>query len=413
MILFESIVVACVQLWANKLRSTLTLLGMVIGVGSVVGIVSISEGLRRTVTDEFGKLGGSNLIYLRPQSHVLRDGRWVPEKRFEPMTLADIDLVRDASDRIATVLPILGTGADVGHGKASYPGRIEATVPTYVDAFNWEVDSGRFLMDRDLDRRRAVAVVGHDIVKETFGGRSPLGREVKLNGSRYTVVGVMKERELFGQSWGDRVLLPVTTAQRRIFGSKTISGLFIHTKGPEDAPVVIPEVEAALHSVHGKDVSYRIDSGRGILEELEQVILIMKLVTGGVAGISLLVGGIGIMNIMLVSVTERTREIGIRKAMGAKPRTLLLQFVVEAIGLSVFGGLLGVAVGVGLGIGISEAIEHFAQGSDNSRPPFTSVVSYSSVVLSLGISVTIGLFFGIYPAARAARLDPVDALSYE
>jgi putative ABC transport system permease protein len=217
----------------------------------------------------------------------------------------------------------------------------------------------------------------------------------------------MEERELFGQTWGDRVLLPVTTAQRRLFGSKTIGGLFIYTKDPEDAPQVIPEIEAAMHRAHGKDVSYRIESGRGILEEIDKVILIMKLVTGGVAGISLLVGGIGIMNIMLVSVSERTREIGIRKALGAKPTTLMLQFVVEAIGLSVFGGLLGVLLGIGLGIGISETIEHFAE------QPFPSVVSYSSVILSLGISVSIGLFFGIYPAARAARLDPVDALSFE
>ena len=407
MILFESIAVALVQLWANKLRSTLTLLGMLIGVGSVVGIVSISEGLRRTVTDEFGKLGGSNLIFIMPQSHVLRDGRWVPVKRFERMTLADLDLIREASDRIATVLPFLVMGAEVRHGKATYQGQVEATIPTYVDAFNWEVDSGRFLMERDLDRRQAVAVVGQDIVEETFGGRSPLGREVKVNGGRYTVVGVMKERKLFRQSWGNRVLLPVTTAQRRLFGSKTIGGAFIHTRESADAPVVIPEIEAALHREHGRDVSYRIESGRGILEEIDKVILIMKLVTGGIAGISLLVGGIGIMNIMLVSVTERTREIGIRKALGAKPGTLLLQFVVEAIVLSVCGGLLGVGLGVGLGIGISETIEHFAE------QPFPSVVSYASVAMALGISVTIGLFFGIYPAARAARLDPVDALSFE
>jgi len=413
MILLESIVIAFQQLWANKLRSGLTLLGMLIGVGSVVGIVSISEGLRRTVTDEFGKLGGSNLIFVMPQSHVLRDGRWVPVKRYKPMTLRDMELVRGASEHIATVLPILDRGAEVRYRKASYPGRVEATVPTYSSAFNWEVDSGRFLMDRDLDRRQSVAVVGQDIVEEVFGGRSPLGREVKLNGGRYTVVGVMKERELFGESWGNRVLLPVTTAQRRLFGSKTIGGVFIHTVDPEDAPLVIPEIEAALHGEHGRDVVYRIESGRGILAEIDKVILIMKLVTGGIAGISLLVGGIGIMNIMLVSVTERTREIGIRKALGAKPGTLLLQFVVEAIVLSVFGGLLGVGLGVGLGIAISETITHFVQDGDGSQPPFTSVVSYSSVILSLGISVSIGLFFGIYPAARAARLDPVKALSFE
>ena len=407
MILLESIGVALMQLWANKLRSALTLLGMLIGVGSVVGIVSISEGARRTVTDEFGKLGGSNLIFVMPRTMVLRDGRWVRAKRYEPMTLKDMDLVRNASDRIATVLPILGRGVDVRYRKASYPGEALGTVPDYVDAFNWEVDNGRFILDRDLKSRQAVCVVGQDIVEEAFGGLSPLGLEVKLNGGRYTVVGVMKERELFGQSWGNQVLLPVTTAQRRLFGSKTIQGLFIHTKDPEDAPVVIPVIEKALKGEHGRDVEYQIESGRGILQEIEGMILIMKLVTGGIAGISLLVGGIGIMNIMLVSVTERTREIGIRKALGAKPGALMLQFIVEAVVLSVFGGLLGVGMGLGLGIGISQVIEHFAE------IPFPSVVSYSSVALSLGIAMTIGLFFGIYPAARAARMDPVVALSFE
>ena len=407
MILLESVVVALVQLWANKLRSALTLLGMLIGVGSVVGIVSISEGLRRTVTDEFGKLGGANLIFVMPRAMVLRDGRWVRAKRYVPMTLKDLDLVRGASDRIASTLPILGRGVEVRYRKASYQGQLEATMPSYVDAFNWEVETGRFLRDRDLRQRRAVCVLGQDVVEETFGDRSPIGYEVKLNGVRHTVVGVMEERVILFNNWGNQVLVPVTTAQRRLFGSKLIGGLFIHTKEPEDVTAVVPPIEKALKREHGRDAEYRIDSGKGILDEIDQVIMIMKLVTGGVAGISLLVGGIGIMNIMLVSVTERTREIGIRKAMGAKPTTLMLQFVVEAVVLSVFGGLLGVGTGVGLGIGISQVIEHFAE------TPFPSVVSWASVALALGISVTIGLFFGIYPAARASRLDPVEALSYE
>ena len=407
MILLESIVVALVQLWANKLRSALTLLGMLIGVGSVVGIVSISEGLRRSVTDEFGKLGGANLIMVRPQAMVLKDGRWVRAKRYVPMTLKDLHLVEGASDRIASTLPILDRGVEVRYHKASYQGQLSATMPSFIDAFNWKVETGRFLRDRDLRQHQAVCVLGQDVVEETFGDRSPLGREVKLDGVRHTVVGVMTEREVLFNNWGNQILVPVTTAQRRLFGSKRIGGLFIHTREPDDVPAVVPLIEMTLKREHGHDAEYRIDSGKGILDEIDHVILIMKLVTGGVAGISLLVGGIGIMNIMLVSVTERTREIGIRKALGAKPVTLMLQFVVEAIVLSVFGGLLGVAMGVGLGLGISQIIEHFAE------TPFPSVVSWTSVALALGISVTIGLFFGIYPAARASRLDPVDALSYE
>ena len=408
MILFESIFIALAQLWANKLRSSLTLLGMLIGVGSVVGIVSISEGLRRTVIDEFGKLGGANFIFVMPEQWTNKDGRWVQVKHFEPMTLGDVDLVAATSERIDVVLPMLQAGAQVRHRKAVYQGELQATIPAYTRAFNWEVEDGRFLLDNDLKARHRVCVLGSEVKEEVFGERNPLGREVKLNGQRYTVIGVMKERELFGNSWGNQIMVPVTTAQKRLFGSPNIGGMFVYTRKPEDAPLVIPEIRKALKRQHGPKTQYRIESGKGILEQVETTIMVMKIVTGGIAGISLLVGGIGIMNIMLVSVTERTREIGIRKALGAKPATLLLQFVVEAISLSLVGGLLGVGLGIGLGMGISAVIEHYAE-----VPYYPSVVSLPSVLLSLGISVAIGLFFGIYPAARAARLNPVDALSFE
>ena len=408
MILLESILIALTQLWTNKLRSALTLLGMLIGVGSVVGIVSISEGLRRTVIDEFGKLGGANFIYVVPRQWVLKDGRWVRVKHFDPMTLEDLDRVAEISDRIDIVLPILNSGAQVRYQKATYQSELNATIPPFTRAFNWDVEEGRFLLDRDLRERRAVCVLGQEVKKEVFGDLSPLGREVKLNGHRYTVIGVLKERDIFGNNEGNKVMVPVTTAQKRLFGNKYINGLFVYTKQPEDAPGVIPLIEKMLKKVHGKKSEYQIESGKGILEQVDQTIMIMKLVTGGIAGISLLVGGIGIMNIMLVSVTERTREIGIRKALGAKPATLLGQFVIEAIVLSLAGGLLGVGLGVGLGLGIAAVIKHYAE-----VPYYPSVVSLPSVLLSLGISVAIGLFFGIYPAGRAARLNPVDALGSE
>ncbi|MBT4501776.1 MAG: FtsX-like permease family protein [Gemmatimonadetes bacterium] len=408
MILLESIFIALTQLWTNKLRSFLTLLGMLIGVGSVVGIVSISEGLRSYIADEFGKLGGANLIFVSPQSVVLKDGRWVRAKHYEPMTLADIDLVQEASERVDVVLPILGMGTQVRFRKATFQSQVTATIPPYTRAFDWEIEEGRFLLDRDLQQRRTVCVLGMEVKKEVFGDLSPLGREVKLNNHRYTVVGVLKERRLFGFSQGNQVMVPVTTAQKRLFGNKYINGLFVYTKQPEDAPQVIPLIEKTLKKEHGKRSEYRIVSTKGILDDVEKITMIMKMVTGGIAGISLLVGGIGIMNIMLVSVTERTREIGIRKALGAKPATLLMQFIIEAIVLSLVGGLLGVGLGTGLGMGISAVIEHYAE-----VPYYPSVVSLPSVLLSLGISVAIGLFFGIYPAARAARLNPVDALSFE
>ena len=407
MTLLEPIRIGLSQLRANKLRSLLTLLGMLIGVGSVVGIVSISEGLRRTIMDEFGKLGGGNLIIVSPRQWVMRHGRWVRAAHYEPLVLEDIGHVKAASERFSAVLPALEAPAELRFKKATYSGKVAAATPLYTWAFDWEVEKGRFLMKKDLEARRTVCVLGKEVKDRLFGETSPLHREVKLNGRRYTVVGVMEERKFFDQNWGNQVLVPVTTAQTRIFGSKYIGGLIVLTKEPQDVPSAIRTIEKVLKARYGKEAEYQTFSGKGFLEEVDQVIRVMKIVTGGIAGISLLVGGIGIMNIMLVSVVERTREIGIRKSLGAKPRHLLQQFVVEAIILSVVGGMLGVGVGIGLGRAISGVIEHYA------KTPFPSVVSAGSVALSLGLSGTIGLFFGIYPAARAARMKPVDALRYE
>jgi putative ABC transport system permease protein len=407
MIFVESIGIAFSQLWANKIRSLLTLLGMLIGVGSVVGIVSISEGLRQMVYEEFGKLGGANFAYIVPQEFIRKEGRRVRAPHFEPMTMSDVELVARLSDRIEAVLPILSTGADVRYRKATYQSQVEGTTPAYAAAYDWEVEEGRFLLEEDLKNRRSVAVVGQRVVEEVFGRRPPLGEEIKIRGQRHLVVGVMSPRKIFDTDWGNRVMVPVTTAQRRLLGVKTIGGLLVYTKDEDDAPIVLPQIEEALKARHGDDVSYDIQSGKGILDQVEQTIMVMKLVTGGIAGISLLVGGIGIMNIMLVSVTERTREIGIRKALGARPATLLTQFIIEAIVLSLIGGALGVGFGVGVGFGISAAIEHYAE------TPFPSIVSGASVAMALVISTGVGLFFGIYPAARASRLNPVEALSHE
>jgi putative ABC transport system permease protein len=409
MIVLESILIALGQLWSHKLRSVLTLLGMLIGVGSVVGIVSISEGMRRTVVGEFGKLGGANFIFVMPQYGIYdrTNGRWIPAKRVEPLTTQDLERVAAASERIEMALPMLQAGVGVSFEKATYEGELNATTPAYTRAFNWAVERGRFLIDQDLAASSRVCVLGKTIEKEIFGGRPPLGREVKLNGQRYVVVGVMEDHRLFDEDWGTQVMVPVTTAQRRLFGNRYINAMFVYTRAPEDAEQVIPQIVKALKRAHGQDVDYRVESGKGILEQVEKIIMVMKLVTGGIAGISLLVGGIGIMNIMLVSVVERTREIGIRKALGAKPATLMTQFVVEAVVLSLAGGLLGILMGLGLGMGIANIINRY------SEIPFPSVVSLSSVLLSVAIATAVGLFFGIYPAARAARLDPVDALGHE
>ena len=407
MIFLESIRIALEQIWANKLRTMLTLLGMLIGVGSVIAIVSIGEGMRRMVIAEFGKLGGDSFVYILPQQRVLKDGRWVASPHYRPFTMDDLYAVESVSDRLVAILPALQSGANLQYRKASYQGSLVATLPVHADVYNWAIAEGRFLIDRDLEQRRRVCVLGQEARDEIFGERPFLGREIKLNGQRYTVVGLMSERKLFGQYFGNQVLVPVTTAQRRLFGNKYIGALIAHAHSGQDVPAVTAAIEKALRKRHGQQAQYQIISGRSILEQVEQTILIMKMVTGGIAAISLLVGGIGIMNIMLVSVAERTREIGIRKALGAKPATLLWQFVLESITLSLVGGLLGIAFGYGLGEALSYAIDHYADQQ------FPSVISVDAAVLALGLSTAIGLFFGIYPASRAAKLDQVEALHTE
>ena len=407
MIFFEAIRIALGQIWVNKLRTALTLLGMMIGVGAVVGIVSIGEGMRQFVIDEFGKLGGAQFVMITPQYMQLKDGRWVPNPRYKPLTMDDLRVVEQASDRLAAVLPSMMHGANLRHRKASYQSRAAGTLPEFAEVYNWQVAEGRFLINADLDKLRRVCVIGEKVREEVFGLAPFLGRELKLNGQRFTVVGLMEDRQIFGEDWGDQVLVPVTTAQRRLAGNKFIQALVAHAKEREDVPHITAAIEKVLKKRHGPEANYQIISGRSILEQVEQTILLLKLVVGGIAGISLLVGGIGIMNILLVSVAERTREIGIRKALGAKPVTLLWQFVIEAMALSLAGGALGVAAGYGLGEGIARVISHYSELN------FPSIVSPEATLLVLALSIAIGLFFGIYPAARASRLDPVDALRSE
>jgi putative ABC transport system permease protein len=406
--LSDLLLIGWTQLRAHALRSLLTLLGMLIGVGAVVGIVSISEGMRRFVIGEFGKIGGDNLIMIRPMMWIERNHRWMPNPHYEPLALDDMEHIGALPNRFAAVLPVLARGMELRHEKATYGAQVEATLPVYTSAFQWEVERGRFLDERDLQAWRSVCVLGTEAAEKLFGADSPLGQEVKMNGQRFTVVGTMEEKKLFEDDWGNRVLVPLSTGQLRLFGRRELNGLIVLTEKPEDVPASVAAIEGALKRFHGPKSEFRIDTGKGFLQQVEQIILVMKLATGGIAAIALLVGGIGIMNIMLVSVTERTREIGIRKALGAKPRHLAFQFVAEAVVLSFTGGILGVLGGIGLGRAISAVIEHYAE-----VPFFPSVVSLDAVGLSLGVSIAIGLFFGIYPALRAARLDPVEALRYE
>jgi len=409
MVFYEPIAVGLSQLRANKLRSLLTLLGIVIGVAAVIGITSLGEGLRRTVMGEFASRGGGATVLVNPpREYERKDGRWTLRTWQEHLTSDDLKAFHDETEGIRTSVPGLSGSARLQYGKTTINAQYTGTSASFSESYSWPVARGRTLTDDDVLFARKVCLIGDKVSADLFQERNPVGEEIKLNGERYTVVGVLSQRIRFGQEQGDKIYIPYTTAQKRLTGNRFLNGITLFLDQIDAVEEAAETVRRVLRRRHEHGDEFRVRTSQQQMEGFDNVIGIMKAVAGGIAGISLLVGGIGIMNIMLVSVTERTREIGIRKAMGAKPGHLLFQFVAEAVILSLVGGSVGVLFGVGFGMGIEALISSLAGDT-----PFTSVVSYQSVLWALLFASSIGLFFGVYPAFRASRLDPVEALRYE
>lgn len=408
MTVFEPMMVAFAQLRANKMRSFLTILGILIGVGSVMGVTSIGEGLRRRIVKEFERVGGSSLIMVQPPRRWIRkDGRWVRRSWEEHLIVEDIKRITEECENVKTVIPLNARGAQLKYHKASTSGEFWGITHEFSEAFSWPVDQGRFISSSDQKKWRKTAVIGTKIKDDLFGSEPAVGREIKINGQRFEVIGVMAEKRMFDEDWGYRVLLPFTTAAKRMIGNDYLEVLFVYTKGAQYANKAAEEIRRVLRRYKDHGDEFRVETADSQIQEVNKVFGIMKMVVGGIAFISLLVGGIGIMNIMLVSVTERTREIGIRKAIGAKRRNILSQFLIESAFLCLIGGLLGVLFGLGLGLGLSALITHLA------HEPFPSVISVQATVIALLFSALWGIVFGVFPAWKAAKLDPVEALRYE
>ena len=394
------------QLRAHKLRSLLTLLGIVIGVAAIIAVVSLGEGLRRQVISQFIFSGGAGMIEVEPpRQWVRKDGRWVRRPWQEYLTEADMAAMQREIDGLHALVPRIRGSAALQRGKTTVEASYTGTSAAFNEGFNWPVLGGRPLNADDLRLARKVCLLGDDVYGSLFQGANPLGKEILLNGDRYVVIGVLDERVRFGRSEGNTVLVPYTTAQKRLRGEDHFSELTLFVEDLDAVERVVAAVRRVLrrHHEHGDD--FRIETSQGEIDDANEFFRVLQQVGGGIAGISLLVGGIGIMNILLVSVAERTREIGIRKALGAKPRHILGQFLAESVVLSMVGGLLGILSGLGLGLGAAFVIQQLAPGA-----PFTSIVSAESVLWAVGFSSAVGIFFGVYPAFRAARLDPVEAL---
>ncbi len=406
MILRSSIQIALRALAANKLRSALTMLGVIIGVGAVIAMVSIGQGARASVAQQVQALG-SNLLTIFPGSagqFGVRQGAG----SLQSLKLEDANAIPEEVEEVEAVTAEFARAAQVVYGSENTNTSISGVTPAFPEVRNFRPESGAFFTDADVESRARVAVVGRTVVEDLFGDRqaSPLGATIKINRVSFTVIGVMEEKGATGFSDRDDVIfVPLTTAQRRLFGVEHVRTIYVKVRNAEEMDRALEKVETLLRGRHrispGEDSDFTIRNQADIVGALQGVTQTMTLLLGGIATVSLLVGGIGIMNIMLVSVTERTREIGIRKAVGATRRDVLSQFLVEAVVLSVTGGVAGIL----LGVGGSKLISQLAG--------WATLVSPWSLVMAVSFAAAVGIFFGIYPAQRAAGMDPITALRYE
>jgi putative ABC transport system permease protein len=403
--IWDNFRIALQAIRSNKLRSLLTTLGIIIGVAAVIAVVSIVQGLNYVIETRLASVGAT---YIRVQ---WRQDPNDPDLAGKEVTLTYEDglAIMARATALEAFNPIFFRGERVHYRDRQHSTTLLGVGSAHQEVNNHWVVEGRFFSQLDLDRRPPVCILGQEIVKELELGDNPIGREIIIGRASYTVVGIMEEMgEMFGQNSDDLLLIPITTA-RDAYGHEAMKQIILDFQavGPEQVELARDQIKEVLRTRHripeGKRDDFRVVLQEEILETTGTILGTVTSVVGGVVSIALLVGGIGIMNIMLVSVTERTREIGVRKAVGARKSDILVQFLIEAVTLSLLGGLIGVLAGWGLGIVGAKAIPGF--------PP--AHVPLWAVALGFGFAALVGVFFGTYPAAKASALDPIEALRYE
>lgn len=404
----QSLIEALESLAANKMRSILTVLGIVIGVGAVIAMISIGRGAQNSITGSIQGIG-TNLIF------IMRGGSEEVQNP-EPLTLGDAEAIGDEflAPSVAGVAPVLQGSAKITYAGESTTTILSGVTPEYEPVRNYTVSEGSFITEEHILGRASVVILGIDVADKLFGRTAGLvGETVRLEGQPFRVIGVLESRG--GSSFSnedDQALVPLTTAQTRLLRRQTrdrVDMLMVQAVDSDSVPQASEEIAQVLRARHRTEIGqddFTILSQQSFLDTAKTITNILTIVLGGIAGISLLVGGIGIMNIMLVSVTERTREIGLRKALGARRSDILIQFLTESAVLSLLGGLIGIVLGWLLSYGVGV----IAAASDT---PINPSIGLDTVLLATLFSAAVGLFFGIYPANRAASLEPVEALRYE
>jgi putative ABC transport system permease protein len=405
----QSILEALETLNGNKLRSGLTILGIVIGVGAVIAMLAIGQGAQDTITGAISGIG-TNLLFVSSGNHLQE------VRNPKPLTLADAEAIADpfVAPNVLAVAPMIEGRVNVTAGGQTMSVSVTGTTPQYFIMQNYSLLEGDFLTQEHLQGNASAAVIGPGVADKLFGRQNGVvGETLRINGQPFRIVGILQSKGggMFG-SQDNQVIVPFTTAQTRLIhraALNQVDQLYVQAINAQAVPLATDEVKQILRQRHRTPVGvddFSIFSQADFLSIAKTVTGVFTIFLGGIAGISLLVGGIGIMNIMLVSVTERTREIGLRKALGARKRDILVQFLIESSMLSLIGGMIGILLGWFLGY----IVGRIAEASGN---PFNPAISLNAILLATLFSAAVGLFFGIYPANRAAGLEPVEALRYE
>ncbi len=408
-----TVAVAIRALLRNKMRATLTVLGIVIGISAVTTMVSVGTSAGQLLQDQLESIG-TNFIVVQPS---FEKRRGVQTGSLPSLTDEDAKAIGRECESVLAYSPLVFGAKPVVRGNANMqPREMWGVGVDYMRVASWTIDAGGFFTERDERSGSCVCVIGYTIVRELFPSDNPIGQQLRIGNVPFTVVGVLgkKGASLTGEDQDNVMLMPYTTVKKRLQGSSfnDVAAILVGARGQDMIDSAKSEIQQLLKDRHriaaGQKPDFEVVTSAQLSELFGNITGIMTALLASIAGISLLVGGVGIMNIMLVSVTERTREIGIRMAMGARGRDIMVQFLIESVVLSCFGGLIGLSLGIGASIGITKLINAISPGAD-----WPVIVSIPAGIVAMVFSAAVGLIFGLYPAWRASRLDPIDALRYE